>query len=1172
MVKQPLSRLKHLLNIYGKSPLESLQALQAFIELWRNLSQYSATAEEWDYAFTGSNPSGRLKPTVEAIIQAGLAMRAEGGLFMGTSPKSFLQEPSYATLAAKFDHIPPEAVKLILDRTAFTDSDSNSDPAGYFIPPSTGVYRLSTLPRRQGLPGDGIPSVTEALSTAIPIQLEKFNSLVGGRAYLVASPTLKGLVMSTVDTVTNIIIDTEIPTDCLFSSREYIFTSQAISLLSRYSTLFTKTKNPPEDVEYALDYCQLKPAAALDAGKIKVFLSYDLLKQQCISAQALAEVLHLKSYASAQAAAESLSDITGWTPQITSSLLIGLTSSGGVSSDAPIEITLELLTRLAPAYSNAVRIGLSEASRLFRWAQEDGSSQEAAEELRDVMRAQVDEKSWEAKAKALFDPLRHASRNALVAACVKLVPMAHNADGLFEHFLIDVSMGTCLKTSRLKQVISSIQIFVQRCLLGLEAPDVLPTEIDKQKWEWMSSYDLWQVNRRIFLYPENWLEPTLRDNKSSVFKAVEASVYQGSVTLNDAVEACVTGMLEVANLEVIGLRTGNTKDHVIARTRLSPHKFFYRTYTRRTGCWSPWESLLVDIPTIQLTRTWSDPPFFHTEFVKDMRTTRGRSEEQVNAYVAEYPSRPICSGSYLRLALFDGSDDRLLLFLPTLTPKTYFVPDNPLKDSNLVAGTKYYWEIGMSFSERKNGKWSPRQTATGVLSTHMSFIMGNNGPEENTERLFPFPRLRDTPVDQHLVREGSFNFVDSVDNRGRPTVSVYLEVLVTPYSVQNQNQNPDVTRMAVFVGEFVYDNGQMRAGDTPKSKKYNKEPEERLKRSDALIFQGTQTVLGTRGQRTRTLYGTKVSPYDCDTDDLVAEDRSPNPELTRWPTDTDDLWDQRRLWDCWASVRPEQPLTQTPGQAPISSPVTALSNNFADAFQNHVTRDQHRQVFEYFNKEKWLSEYPFYFGVGRQGLGIPDDPKKGWYHELHTPIALYNWVLCVHLPMLLASSFSSSQQLDEALDAVKLVFDPTTSLDGDKTRIWRFAPFRETAQVGILNAAAPSQHELEELEDHPFSPFVIARQRTAAYMRWFAYKYIEIMLAKGDMYFRRFTLESISLAIQCYVEASQVFGSRPQTIQSAGKRRPLTYASLLNPPQEGWGPDKTMKNALVSLETLSPFR
>jgi SpoVK/Ycf46/Vps4 family AAA+-type ATPase len=30
------------------------------------------------------------------------------------------------------------------------------------------------------------------------------------------------------------------------------------------------------------------------------------------------------------------------------------------------------------------------------------------------------------------------------------------------------------------------------------------------EWEWLKGYQVWDANRRIFLYPENWLEPELR--------------------------------------------------------------------------------------------------------------------------------------------------------------------------------------------------------------------------------------------------------------------------------------------------------------------------------------------------------------------------------------------------------------------------------------------------------------------------------------------------------------------------------------------------------------------------------------------------------------------------------------------------------------------------------------
>ena len=469
----------------------------------------------------------------------------------------------------------------------------------------------------------------------------------------------------------------------------------------------------------------------------------------------------------------------------------------------------------------------------------------------------------------------------------------------------------------------------------------------------------------------------------------------------------------------------------------------------------------------------------------------------------------------------------------------------------------------MSFCERRNGTWSPHQTAAGVLITHMSFNdTPADGPDANAEKVFPFPRLRDTPLDQHLVREGSFHFIDRIDDQGRLVLKVYVEVLVTPYQIQEQaktrNFNAEVKRLAVFVGEFVYGNGQVRTGDLPKSLRFNEQSP--VNTSEAMTFQGSP--LGSAQRCVRKIFATTKSPYDESVQLLMTDDRGTDPAFVPPLSGVDELGAQAQLWNGWTAVRPDQ--------SEGFLPTVLLSNNFAEAFQDSVSREEHKLIFKYFNQSRWHSFSPLVSSVKSQGLGITNSSGQEWYHEMHTPSALYSWELCVHLPMLLASNFASTQQLDEALEAIKLVFDPTVSADGDQTLIWRFAPFRETAQKGILNAAAPSSFEMEELKDLPFNPFAIARQRIVAYMRWFAYKYIEILLAKGDVHFRRFTLESISIAIQFYVEASQIFGSSPQTVQSAGKRSPQSYSSLLDTPQD-WGPGKTMKNALVSTETLFPF-
>jgi hypothetical protein len=78
-----------------------------------------------------------------------------------------------------------------------------------------------------------------------------------------------------------------------------------------------------------------------------------------------------------------------------------------------------------------------------------------ANALKDALRARYIASDWEQAAKSLFDTLRGNQRDALVAYLIveeSLVKtgVVNDAEGLFEYFLIDCQMGSCLKTSRIK--------------------------------------------------------------------------------------------------------------------------------------------------------------------------------------------------------------------------------------------------------------------------------------------------------------------------------------------------------------------------------------------------------------------------------------------------------------------------------------------------------------------------------------------------------------------------------------------------------------------------------------------------------------------------------------------------------------------------------------------------
>ena len=166
-------------------------------------------------------------------------------------------------------------------------------------------------------------------------------------------------------------------------------------------------------------------------------------------------------------------------------------------------------------------------------------------------------------------------------------------------------------TSRVKQAIGSTQLFIERCLLGTEGDALrLPPEAAWQ-WRWMRGYRIWEANRQVFLYPENWLRPELRADKTSFFQELEDELHQKGLTTaaaEDALHHYLEKLDAVARLEIVGFvyqndafgpadATGGGATeamHVIGRTPAPPHSYYYRRLERRWR-WTPWEPINVDI-------------------------------------------------------------------------------------------------------------------------------------------------------------------------------------------------------------------------------------------------------------------------------------------------------------------------------------------------------------------------------------------------------------------------------------------------------------------------------------------------------------------------------------------------------------------------------------------------
>jgi hypothetical protein len=370
------------------------------------------------------------------------------------------------------------------------------------------------------------------------------------------------------------------------------------------------------------------------------------------------------------------------------------------------------LIKLYKAVTFVFRTGIS-AQTLAEWATpatDFDALNTTADLVKNTVKAKYEEEDWLKLAGDLSDKIRENQKQALISYLLTRQELQDwgvaDADGLFEYFLIDVQMGACMDTSRIVQANAAIQMFVNRCLLNLESDKssgsekgVAPDSIDKDRWEWMEFYRVWEVNRKIFLYPENWLEPEWRDDRSYFFKDLESELVQNDIS-DRSVETAFRNYLSklntVANLNVCGMYQENDSSgkqkllHVVGHTHNAPYQFFYRT-CNKYGKWSAWDKLPVDIRLTEdgdnsgvhtIPVVWKNRLFvFWPEFIKKESDNNPKNSSGGDA-------------------TFNQCADKATVGLRSSS----------------------YYEIRLAWTEYADAKWSPKQLSKEFL------VLGSNDP------------------------------------------------------------------------------------------------------------------------------------------------------------------------------------------------------------------------------------------------------------------------------------------------------------------------------------------------------------------------------------------------------------------------------------------------------------
>ncbi|WP_409340424.1 neuraminidase-like domain-containing protein [Paenibacillus sp. MBLB4367] len=306
-----------------------------------------------------------------------------------------------------------------------------------------------------------------------------------------------------------------------------------------------------------------------------------------------------------------------------------------------------------------------------------------AREMKETIKARFDAEAWKRVAQPIFDKLRQRQRDALVSYVKQQLGFA-SMEQIYEYFLIDPGMEPVVQTSRIRLAISSVQLFIQRCLLNYETK-VHPSVINSKQWEWMKRYRVWEANRKIFLFPENWLEPEFRDDKTHLFSELEGALLQGDVSSDlaeDAFLQYLNKLDELARLDVVAMHLEVSENdpslrilHVIGRTFNQPKKYFYR---RLDQSWTPWEPISAEIESNHLAPiVWHGRLYLFWVTLADLST-----------------KEPNVTGN--------GIEGSLDVFAMTMD-----------KLQTLLGGKNM--EIQLYWSEYLHGEWSTRKTSTTIL-------------------------------------------------------------------------------------------------------------------------------------------------------------------------------------------------------------------------------------------------------------------------------------------------------------------------------------------------------------------------------------------------------------------------------------------------------------------------
>ncbi|MFM2586642.1 Tc toxin subunit A-related protein [Vibrio campbellii] len=290
------------------------------------------------------------------------------------------------------------------------------------------------------------------------------------------------------------------------------------------------------------------------------------------------------------------------------------------------------------AYSAS--LNASQAVFMKEWLDQSVSLGVSVQALGDLLNSKIDQpySEWQNLAGALVAGVTDSSKRnqmnilldeslstALCAYFINIVAPSlpssisiKNRDELFGYLLIDNQVSGQITTTRLAEAISSVQLYINRCLQGLEESVDRNQLMEAFFTQWNSynkRYSTWAGVSKLAYYPENYIDPTLRYNQSGLQGELLNELNQNQLN-KDSVETAysnyLNGFEDIANLKVLcgyhhAAELSKGLSYFVGRSSATPYSYYWRSLNHEAGdgaggyvasAWTDWEEIQGQITPI----------------------------------------------------------------------------------------------------------------------------------------------------------------------------------------------------------------------------------------------------------------------------------------------------------------------------------------------------------------------------------------------------------------------------------------------------------------------------------------------------------------------------------------------------------------------------------------------